>query len=396
MAQDEKPYRVYRGGRIKGKVPEPPRKGSTPKPKRARGSAERRTPRPGRFRLRRSSGRLSWSLLTLMATVGALVLLLVWGVVGFLAFQSGVGSANGRLDASARKALTTGNGLLLAHGTTILLLGTDSSQAAGRTGDRHADSVMIIRTDPSHHRLAYLSIPRDLYVPIPGVGSTKINAAYQVGGAALAIRTVENFTGIPIRHVVIVDFGQFQKLIDAEGGITVDVPSPILTNRFDCPYATEARCLQWPGWRFAKGKQHMDGHRALIYSRIRENRLDLRETDMTRGARQQAVAQAVTAKLTSFSTLLALPFNGGSLIAPLATDLSASQLLELGWVKFRSSRSQTLYCRLGGDATSAGGASVIIPSEDNRNALAMWAGTSAPQRPTTTFGPGCQAGSPLG
>jgi len=80
---------------------------------------------------------------------------------------------------------------------------------------------------------------------------------------------------------------------------------------------------------------------------------------------------------------------------PLATDLSTWQLLELGWVKFRSAGSHTLYCRLGGDATSVGGSSVIVPSEDNRSVLAMWAGATAPQPPTTTFGPGCRTGHPL-
>ncbi len=61
-------------------------------------------------------------------------------------------------------------------------------------------------------------------------------------------------------------------------------------------------------------------------------------------------------------------------MSPLATDLSATQLLELGWVKFRSSSSHALYCRLGGDAADVGGASVLLPSEDNRATLAMWAG----------------------
>ena len=65
------------------------------------------------------------------------------------------------------------------------------------------------------------------------------------------------------------------------------MPKPILSNSFDCPYATAARCEAWPGWRFGKGKQTMDGRRALIYSRIRENRLDPSESDITRGERQQ-------------------------------------------------------------------------------------------------------------
>ena len=228
-----------------------------------------------------------------------------------------------------------------------------------------------------------------------GLGNVKINAAFQAGGAPLAIRTIREFTGVDVNHVVIVDFSSFEELIDAEGGITIDVPAPILSNRFDCPYKTAQRCQQWEGWRFAKGKQHMDGRRALIYARIRENRLDPRETDLTRGARQQAVMQAATAKLTGISTLLKLPFAGDSLLKPLATDLSTGQLLQLGWVKRRAGSGNTLYCRLGGDPSFSGGQSVIIPSEDNRNALAMWQGDSAPQKPSTTYGAGCVKGHPL-
>jgi hypothetical protein len=69
--------------------------------------------------------------------------------------------------------------------------------------------------------------------------------------------------------------------------------------------------------------------------------------------------------------------------------------MQLGWVKFRAGGGNTLYCRLGGDPSSASGQSVIIPSEDNRNALSMWQGDSAPQRPTSTYGPGCVKGHPL-
>ena len=81
------------------------------------------------------------------------------------------------------------------------------------------------------------------------------------------------------------DFDDFRSVIDTLGGITIDVPEPILSNRFDCPYATDARCQQWQGWRFEKGKQEMSGKRALIYSRVRENRLDPAENDLTRGER---------------------------------------------------------------------------------------------------------------
>ena len=177
---------------------------------------------------------------------------------------------------------------------------------------------------------------------IPGSTTQKINAAFQIGGAALAIKTIRQFTGLDINHVMVVNFGDFKDLIDRLGGITVDVPKPIRSNRFDCPFPTQARCDRWQGWRFHKGPQHMNGERALIYSRIRENLLDPAETDVTRGARQQAVLDATAAKFTSLGTLIGVPFNGSSLAKPLTTDLTATQLVQLGWVKFRASS-----CRLG-------------------------------------------------
>jgi LCP family protein required for cell wall assembly len=242
--------------------------------------------------------------------------------------------------------------------------------------------------------MAYLSIPRDLRVDIPGHGPNKINAAFQLGGPALAMKTVRALTGLQPNHVVIVDFDDFRAVIDALGGVEIDVPKPILSNRFDCPYATAARCQEWQGWRFAKGKQTMDGRRALIYSRIRENRLDPAENDLTRGDRQQAVVEAMTDDLVGLGTFVRLPFIGGDLVKPLTTDLSAGQLLQLGWVRFRSNSGRALHCRLGGEPQSIGGESVLVATEENTAALSMFSGLSAPQPPPpgTTFGAGCTVG----
>ena len=144
--------------------------------------------------------------------------------------------------------------MLFSRSTTILLLGTDNADTKGRASDEHSDSIMLMRTDPARHRIYYLSIPRDIQVPIPGSGTQKINAAMQIGGPALAIKTIHAFVGIPINHVVVVNFADFKALIDRLGGITINVPKPILSDRFDCPYKTSARCQEWPGWRFAKDR----------------------------------------------------------------------------------------------------------------------------------------------
>jgi hypothetical protein len=113
---------------------------------------------------------------------------------------------------------------------------------------------------------------------------------------------------------------------------------------------------------------------------------------VTRGARQQAVIDAVTSKLASVSTFFHLPFDGSSYVKPLTTDLSTSQLIQLGWVKFRASSANAVHCRLGGDL---GGGGTGSPSEDNPATLAMFLGKSAPQPPTDPFGPGCITGHTL-
>jgi LCP family protein required for cell wall assembly len=391
MAREEKPYRVYRGGRAKGKVPTTrPRPGRAQQGGRADGASERAEYRgPGAS----SGGRNArWGLRIGLGVAGLFVLIVVWAAASWLSFSSGVSDANKRLDPNAKLALADQGGLLLSHSTTILMLGTDNAAIGGRTGDHHSDSILLLRTDPPHHRLYYLSIPRDIEVPIPGSSTQKINAAFQLGGPALAIRTIRQFTGVPINHVMVVNFADFKDLIDALGGVEINVPKPIRSNRFDCPYATQARCAQWQGWRFQKGTQHMSGERALIYSRIRENMLDPSENDVTRGARQQDVMNAVAHKFTSMGVLFRMPFSGSSFAKPLTTDLTAGQLAQLGWVKFRSSDSSSVHCRLGGDL---GGGGTGSPSEDNPAAIAMFLGKSAPQPPTDAFGPGCVTGHVL-
>jgi LCP family protein required for cell wall assembly len=379
MADAEKPYRLYKGGRTRGKVP------TAPRPERPDRAESSRTKQPGKPRWRRRIG------LT-MLVLG--VLLLVWLVASYLAFRSGVKEANARLPKAVEASLAPQDGLLLTNPSLIMLLGTDGDKTAARQDFRRSDSILLVRTDPKRHRMAYLTIPRDLRVDIPGQGPNKINAAFQLGGPALTMKTVQALTGLQPNHVVLVDFDNFREVIDALGGVEIDVPKPILSNRFDCPYATEARCQEWPGWRFGKGKQTMSGQRALIYSRVRENRLDPAENDLTRGERQQAVVEAMTNQLVSAGTFVKLPFIGDDLVKPLATDLSAGQLLQLGWVRFRSNESRSLHCRLGGEPQSVGGQSVLVGGEENSATLSMFTGRSAPQppRPGTTFGAGCRIG----
>jgi LCP family protein required for cell wall assembly len=388
VASKDKPYRVYRGGRVKGPVPTEPKKGRGSEPRAGSGRDAYTRPKPSRRRRARR-----WLRVGLVVLLVLLLATAVWGLLGYLAFRSGVKDANERLDSRAYAALAPKDGLMLSNPSTILVLGTD--EGPNREGPFRSDAIMIVRTDPDEHRIALLSIPRDLRVEIPGRGPDKVNAAYAYGGPTLAIRTVQRLTGIQPNHVIVVNFSKFREVIDTLGGITVNVPDRILSNKFACPFATEARCDRWPGWRFNRGEQEMDGRRALVYARIRINQLDPSENDLTRGERQQAVIQAMADEITSFHTFLRLPFIGDDLVAPLATDLSANQFIQLGWVKRRTPSSGILRCRLGGTIADIDGQSFIIGSEDNASIIAMVEGKTAPQRArpgSGVFGPGCQVG----
>ncbi len=381
MPEQEKPYRVYKGGRAKGKVP-------LQRPPRARDSKSDPKSTP------RKTGRRNLGRRITLSLAGLVLLGVVWLGASYLSFARGISEANDRVPAPVLAELDPQKGLLMSVPTTILVLGTDGGAQSGRDDANRSDSVMLIRTDPRKHRLAFLSIPRDLRVEIPGYGAEKINAAFRYGGPTLALRTVKNLTGLDVNHVAFVDFDRFRELIDAVGGIEVDVPRPILSNRFDCPYATSTRCGEWKGWRFEKGKQQMNGARALVYSRVRENLLDASETDLDRARRQQQVIQATADKVTSLGAAAKLPFRGGSIVKPLATDLTAGEVLQLGWAYFRANTRNALHCRLGGEPGSADGQSVIFGSEDNVATVSMFTGRSAPLRPVKglPYAPGCVVG----
>jgi anionic cell wall polymer biosynthesis LytR-Cps2A-Psr (LCP) family protein len=135
----------------------------------------------------------------------------------------------------------------------------------------------------------------------------------------------------------------------------------------------------------------MNGQRALIYSRIRENRLNPGDSDITRALRQQQVMQQTLTQLASPSMFFRLPFKGGDLLSPIATDLSTWQFAQLGWVKFRA--GSTLHCRLGGTDLGDG---YITGTQENFSVVQMVLGNSAPQLPppgSGPYGPGCVSGS---
>ncbi|HET7177550.1 MAG TPA: LCP family protein [Solirubrobacterales bacterium] len=280
----------------------------------------RRRPRPPRSTPRRL---LKWLAL---AALG-------WVLLSFLAFAVSAQLQAFKLSGEAKSALH-GNPFLLPSAQTILVLGTDArptttkepgaapskqcfeQQAHGdaphggcSVGQFRADTLMLIRAGGGVFRK--LSIPRDSFAEIPGQSPQKINAAYAFGGAALEIKTVEQFLGIKVDHVAIVDFTGFEKLIDAVGGVEVNVPHEL--------------CAQISGGaghgqggitlRLHKGENTLDGQKALAYARTREpsecpgagpSAYTLGYNDLDRARAQQAVISGIKSRLTD---PLRLPYN---------------------------------------------------------------------------------------
>jgi LCP family protein required for cell wall assembly len=158
----------------------------------------------------------------------------------------------------------------------ILILGSD--KRASEPGDPgRSDTTILLRLDPSRNAIALMSIPRDLKVEIPGVGTDKFNAAFAYGGPKLTLRVVKELTGLPINHVVNVDYLGFVRAVDAINCVYVDVDRRYYHSNEGVPVSAQyAEINVQPGYQLLCGKK------ALQYVRYRHT-----DTDLVRAARQQ-------------------------------------------------------------------------------------------------------------
>jgi LCP family protein required for cell wall assembly len=176
-----------------------------------------------------------------------------------------------------------------ANVQNILLLGSDSRVSAGdpsawTVGGQRTDAIMVAHVPADRSGVQIVSIPRDSYVPIPGHGKNKINAAFSFGGPQLMVQTVEQLTKVRIDHVVMVDFTGFTQITDALGGVTINVAEATKDERSE----------------FEAGPQRMNGEQALNYVRQRHN---LPGGDFDRVKRHQNWIRAVARETLDRGTL---------------------------------------------------------------------------------------------
>jgi LCP family protein required for cell wall assembly len=213
--------------------------------------------------------------------------------------------------------------------TNVLILGLD--RRPEQNNAVRTDTMMLMTVVPAESYVGLLSIPRDLYVEIPGNGSHRINTAHLWGelsgetdGPALAMETVAQTFEVPVRHYVRVDFEGFCAVVDALGGIDVTVEETIVDNAYPTDDYGTTR-IEIPA-----GPQHMDGQMALIYARTRHA-----SSDFDRAERQQQILVALARRLTDPWVWPRLPAVYRAVSGAMETDMASLDLGLMGLTLLR-------------------------------------------------------------
>jgi LCP family protein required for cell wall assembly len=221
----------------------------------------------------------------------------------------------------------------------VLLLGIDTRDTDPAT--RNTDTMLVVSVDPVNKTAGMLSIPRDIYIDMPGTFQGKVNGAYSFGGPELVRKIVDDLLGIRIHTYALVNFDAFNRIIDGVGGVVVDAKRPVR----DEYYPTSDFGIE--RINILTGPQLMHGQVALEYARSRHD-----TNDYSRARRQQEVVGALRTRLAQPDALRALPAIIDSVGTTLETDLDPANVLPLArtgtGIDSADIRSEVLY-PCGGD-----------------------------------------------
>jgi LCP family protein required for cell wall assembly len=215
-----------------------------------------------------------------------------------------------------------------AERINILLLGIDRRNS--KSWAYRTDTMIIVTVDPAYKTVGMMSIPRDLYLLIPGMGERRINEAnglgyqydYPGGGPALLKRTIEHNFGIPIDYYIMIDFDGFKEIVDTLGGIDVNVPRELHDTMYPSPKPGDPHA--YGTVHFDAGWQHMDGERALQYARSR-----MSTSDFDRADRQQRILLAIRDKALGLGLIPKLPALFATMGNMVKTDMTLQEMTEL-------------------------------------------------------------------
>lgn len=308
--------------------------------RRRRASSRIVTPEVRRRRRRRT--------LTIAAlVVGAMVL----GCVGWAwAFIANIDRNIHAIDGSSIASAIGTDTPVPAPGKPFYMVIMGVDMRPGETVSR-SDSLMVAYVDPGRKRVTTMSIPRDTRVTIPDHGKTKINAAMQLGGPALVIKTVKQFTGLPITHYAYINFDGFKDMVDAVGGVDIYVPVHI----YDRQAAGGTLNADIP-----KGWQHLDGGHALTFVRARHQFAD---QDFSRMKHQQEFLKALAKQAMTMTNPFRLPGLAAAVSRNVQTDLSLSEITSLALNLRGMKESDLQSVTMPGESKMINGLSYVVADE---------------------------------
>lgn len=277
-------------------------------------------------------------------TLHLLVLALVLGVCGMVVPDSATQSTDLALVKVKKASAVDVNPDVV----WILAVGSDARPGEDMTRSR-ADALQLIGLNTKTGAAAAIGIPRDSWVPIPGVGSNRVNAALYYGGPQLLAQTVGDLIGIQPDYVFVTRFEKFKAMVGEIGGIDVVNPSPF-SDTYLKPQGFEA------------GKIHLNGYLALSFARIRKT---LPRGDFDRSANQQLVLRGIQAKIHDRAEQRGFIERGVlSAMRNMATDASPAEMYRLARAVVNVRRSKITSCVVLGGIGNVGGASVVLPYVD--------------------------------
>lgn len=247
----------------------------------------------------------------------------------------------------------------------VLLMGVDR-----RDGDvGRSDTLMLAAVDEEHGRAALLSIPRDTRIEVGSYGYDKINHAYAFGGHEMTLASVSALVGVPITHYIMVDTSSFERIVDAVGGVDIDVEKRMY---YEDPWDDGGGLVI----DLAPGEQHMNGARAIQYVRYRDG-----EGDIGRIGRQQHFMRALLAQLLSPQVLPRLATVVDEVKNAVDTDLTTRQLLTLATRLKDMEAGGVSMQMVAGTPAYLGDVSYWIPDlVETRRALFAGVGKELPER----------------
>src|SRR5215212_1895734 len=210
----------------------------------------------------------------------------------------------------------------------ILLLGIDHRDDEPIEGSR-SDTIMVASIDPSSQSVVLISFPRDMWVSMPGYYPQRINVAHAVGGPALVASTIQANFGLKIDKFARVDFNGFEQVVDAVGGVIIDVERPVKDDEYPTDDYGTMRLFIPPG------PVLLDGRTALMYARSRHS-----ESDFGRAKRQQRVLVALRERALQVGIVSRVPTLLGIAQKAVATDLDAGTMVALGKLGLQMDRDR--------------------------------------------------------